>query len=87
MADTTIKINEEARDRFRAVAEERGLSTRALVEEIAAHLVTQGERAEAVARNVAYVRAHLCPELADADIQQARDLKAALRAGVLGEVR
>jgi hypothetical protein len=63
MADTTIKISEEVRDRLREVAEERGISTRALVEELAASVQTRSEREAAVQRNIATVRERFGVEL------------------------
>lgn len=46
MADTTIKIDEEIRDRLRAVAEERGMSARQLAEQTLGSLLTEAEREE-----------------------------------------
>jgi len=46
VADTTIKIDEEIRDRLRAVAEERGMSARQLAEQTLGSLLTEAEREE-----------------------------------------
>lgn len=46
MADTTIKIDEEIRDRVRAVAAERGMTARQLAEQTLGSLLTNGEREE-----------------------------------------
>jgi predicted transcriptional regulator len=46
MADTTIKIDEEIRDRLRAVAEERGMTSRQLAEQTLGELLTDAEREE-----------------------------------------
>ncbi|MGP9018336.1 hypothetical protein ACT1U9_07990 [Streptomyces sp. BR1] len=71
MADTTIKISDEARDRIRQLAEERGLSTRAYVERVVAATPTESERAERTARAVAYVRANFGVDLTDDDLRAA----------------
>lgn len=84
MADTTIKINEEARDRLRLLAEERGVSTRAFVERLAATTPTEAERAERTARGIAYVRANLRPDLTDDDVREAQVWRAAIAAGRIG---
>ncbi|RAG85023.1 hypothetical protein DN069_13770 [Streptacidiphilus pinicola] len=72
MADTTIKISEEVRDHLREVAEERGISTRALVEELAASLQTKSEREAAVQRNIATVRERFGVELTPEGIAATR---------------
>lgn len=46
MADTTIKIDEEIRDRLRAVADERGMTARQLAEQTLGSLLTNTEREE-----------------------------------------
>jgi predicted transcriptional regulator len=56
MADTTLKISEDVRDRLRDLADERGISTRALVEQMAQNLPTRDERDAAVQHNIAAVR-------------------------------
>ncbi|MEU2955639.1 hypothetical protein [Streptomyces xanthochromogenes] len=87
MADTTIKVDEQVRDRLRTVAEERGLSTRALAESVLMGLSTQAERDERAARGLAYVHAHLCPDLSPHDIERADAWYADIVAGQAGEVR
>ena len=72
MADTTIKISEQVRDHLREVAEERGISTRALVEELAASLQTRSEREAAVQRNIATVRERFGVELTEEGIAATR---------------
>ncbi|MFE1951771.1 hypothetical protein ACFW9D_15015 [Streptomyces sp. NPDC059524] len=72
MADTTIKISDDIRDRLRTLAEERGLSTRAYVERVVAATPTEEERAERTARALAYVRANLRPDLTDEDVAEAQ---------------
>ncbi|MFD6417743.1 hypothetical protein [Streptomyces sp. NPDC060194] len=84
MADTTIKITEDVRDRLRVLAEERGVSARALVERLVAATPTDAERAERTARGVAYVRAHLGVELTGRDLREAQDWRAAIAAGRVG---
>ncbi|GAA3377703.1 ribbon-helix-helix domain-containing protein [Streptomyces sannanensis] len=87
MADTTIKITEEVRDRLRLLAEERGLSTRAFVERLAVSMPTEAERAERTARGVAYVRANLGVDLTDRDVEEAQEWRAAIVAGRVGSRR
>jgi hypothetical protein len=72
MTDTTIKISEEVRDHLREVAEERGISTRALVEELAASVQTRTEREAAVQRNIATVRERFGVELTQEGIAETR---------------
>ncbi|WP_172387113.1 hypothetical protein [Streptomyces sp. MNP-20] len=55
MADTTIKISEETRDRLRTVAAERGTTARDLAEQTLNALLTEAERAE----RAAHARAEL----------------------------
>lgn len=84
MADTTIKITEEVRDRLRLLAEERGMSTRAFVERLANSTPTERERAERTATGIAYVRAHFGVELTDDDLREADAWRAAVAAGEVG---
>lgn len=79
MADTTIKISEEVRDHLREVAEERGISTRALVETLAASLQTQAEREAAVQRNIDTARERFGVELTHEGIATTRSRLAELR--------
>jgi predicted transcriptional regulator len=87
MADTTIKITDDLRDRLRILADERGTSTRSLVERLIAEIPTEAELAERNARSLAYVRAQLCPDLSDEDVRQAQQWRADIAAGRLGERR
>lgn len=87
MADITIKISDEVRDRLRMLAEERGISVRALVERLAAQTATEAERAEATARGLAHVRAHLCPDLTDEDVRRAQQWRADIAVGRVGRRR
>lgn len=87
MADTTIKIAEEIRDRLRTLAEERGTSTRSFVERLISDIPTEAEAAERTARALAYVRANLCPDLSDDDVQRAQRWRADIVAGRIGARR
>ena len=84
MADTTIKITGEARDRLRQLAEERGVSARAYVERLIATTPTEAERAERTARAVSYVRSNLRPDLSDDDVREAALWRAAITTGQVG---
>ncbi|MDJ0344212.1 hypothetical protein QMK19_29275 [Streptomyces sp. H10-C2] len=87
MADTTIKIDEEVRNHLRTVADERGISVRALAERALLDLPTEADRAERAARGLAYVRAHLRPDLTDDDVTSAEQWFDAIVAGTVGEIR
>lgn len=87
MADTTIKITDEVRDRLRTLAEERGTSVRNLVERLAAETATEAERTERTARGLAYVRANLCRDLTDDDVRRAQLWRADIAAGRVGRRR
>jgi hypothetical protein len=87
MAYATIKISVEVRDRLRMLAEERGISVRTLVGQLAAQTASEAERAEATARGLAHVRAHLCPDLTDEDVRCAQQWRSAIAAGRVGSRR
>ncbi|MCP3816753.1 hypothetical protein NLX86_00950 [Streptomyces sp. A3M-1-3] len=87
MADTTIKISDEIRDRIRTLAEERGLSTRAYVERLVSGVPTEDERAERTAKAIAYVRSHLGTDLADDDLREGHEWRQAIVAGRVGSRR
>ncbi|MCC3770493.1 hypothetical protein [Streptomyces sp. UNOC14_S4] len=84
MADTTIKITDEIRDRLRTLAEERGTSTRSFVERLISEIPTHAEREERTARALAYVRTNLCPDLTDDDVRRAQEWRADIVAGRAG---
>ncbi|WP_156726543.1 hypothetical protein [Streptomyces apocyni] len=84
MADTTIKVTDDVRDRLRILADERGTSVRSLVERLATELPTDTERAERTARGLAYIRANLCPDLTDDDVRRAQEWRADIVAGRIG---
>ncbi|MFP3987918.1 hypothetical protein U9R90_10520 [Streptomyces sp. E11-3] len=84
MADTTIKVTDDVRDRLRILADERGTSVRSLVERLATELPTDAERAERTARGLAYIRANLCPDLTDDDVRRAQEWRADIAAGRIG---
>ncbi|MEU4682203.1 hypothetical protein [Streptomyces xinghaiensis] len=87
MADTTIKITDDVRDRLRILAEERGTSVRSLVERMATETPTEAERTERTARGLAYIRANLCPDLTEEDVRRAQQWRADIAAGRLGSRR
>ncbi|WP_443318861.1 hypothetical protein [Streptomyces sp. 8N616] len=87
MADTTIKITEEIRDRLRLLAEERSMSTRAFVEKLVAEIPTESERAERTARGIAYVSANLGVDLTDADLRDGDAWRHAIAARRVGSRR
>jgi predicted transcriptional regulator len=87
VADTTIKITDEVRDRLRILAKERGTSTRNVVETLIAQSPTNAEREERTARALAYVRTNLCPNLSNDDVARAQQWHADIAAGRLGDRR
>ncbi|MFD7444508.1 hypothetical protein [Streptomyces sp. NPDC059909] len=87
MADTTIKITEEVRDRVRALAEERGLSTRAYIERLITALPTADERAERTTRAIAYVRANFGVDLSESDLREGEEWREAIVTGQVGSRR
>ncbi|MFB7557827.1 hypothetical protein [Streptomyces brevispora] len=87
MADTTIKISDEIRDRIRALAEERGLSARAYVERLVSSVPTEDERAERTAKAIAYVRAHFGTDLGPDDLAAGEEWRQAIVARRIGSRR
>ncbi|MEU9995186.1 hypothetical protein [Streptomyces sp. NPDC050848] len=87
MADTTIKVSDETRDRLRTLAEERGLSTRAYVERMVAEIPTESERAERTAKAVAYVREQFGADLTDDDLREGREWRQSIARGRVGDRR
>ncbi|MER7520287.1 hypothetical protein [Streptomyces sp. NPDC126499] len=87
MADTTLKISDEIRDRLRTLAEERGLSTRAYVERMVAAIPTEAERAERTAKAIAYVREQFGAELDDALVREGQDWRRAIAERRVGSRR
>ncbi|MFJ7065132.1 hypothetical protein [Streptomyces sp. NPDC101115] len=87
MADTTLKISDEIRDRLRTLAEERGLSTRAYVERMVAAIPTEAERAERTAKAIAYVREQFGAELDDDVLREGQVWRQAIAARQVGSRR
>ncbi|MEV6553738.1 ribbon-helix-helix protein, CopG family [Streptomyces sp. NPDC051597] len=63
--DTTIKIDSETRDRLAALAQARGTSMRALIEEFAATALTPQELKERAERTRAFLQAEFGHRLED----------------------
>ncbi|WP_282693972.1 hypothetical protein [Streptomyces sp. CC208A] len=87
MADTTIKISGEIRDRLRTLAEERGLSARAYVERMVAAIPTETERAERTAKAIAYVREQFGAEVDDAVLREGQAWRQAIAERRVGSRR
>jgi hypothetical protein len=68
MAETTIKVPVETRDRLAALARERGTTIRDLVSDLAAAEPTAAERAARVAANVAVLRDNFGVTLTESDL-------------------
>ena len=68
MADTTIKVDSAVRDRLAVLAIQRGSTIRSLIGELAEATPTREELDAGYAAATAYLREHLCPTLADADL-------------------
>lgn len=75
--DTTIKIDAKARDQLAAVAQARGMSMRALIEEFAASTLTPHQLQERAERTRAFLEAEFghCPS-----DEESAELRARMRA-------
>jgi hypothetical protein len=69
---TTIKVDNEVRDRLATLATERGSTIGGLVAELAGATPTAAERANSRAETIAYIREHLCPDFDESDVEAAR---------------
>ncbi|MEU6521403.1 hypothetical protein ABZ892_00815 [Streptomyces sp. NPDC046924] len=65
MADATIRVPAEVRDRLAVIAESRGTSIRALVQEYAESTLTEDERRERAGRARAHLAEHFGVEVTD----------------------
>ena len=68
MADTTIKVSTDVRDRLALLAAERNTTLRDLVEQLAAATATQAELQQRQDQAAAYVQANLRPDFGSDDI-------------------
>jgi hypothetical protein len=75
--DTTIKIDSKSRDQLAALAQDRGVSMRALIEEFAASVLTPQELEERATRTRAFLDAEFGHRLGD---EESADLRAKMRA-------
>lgn len=69
---TTIKVDNEVRDRLATLAAERGTTIGGLVADLAGATRTTAERARSRAETIAYIREHLCPDFDESDVEAAR---------------
>ena len=69
MADTTIKVDSDVRDRLAVLAAEHGTTTRDFVAQLAAATPTQAELQQRQEQAAAYIRANLRPDFGAADIE------------------
>lgn len=65
MADAMIRAPTEVRDRLAVIAESRGISIRALVQDFAESTLTDEERRERAERTHAYLAEHFGVEVSD----------------------
>lgn len=86
MADTTIKLSEDVRDRLGVLAAEWGTSARGAAERLVRGTPTAEERRLATDRGMAYVRTHLAPDMSEQDVARADALRRKARRGELGHV-
>ena len=68
MADTTIKVDSQVRDRLATLAAEHGTTTRDFVARLAAAAPTQAELQQRQAQAIEYIRSHLRPDFGPDDI-------------------
>lgn len=83
MANTTIKVNTEARDRLAVLAKERGCTIGELVNEFAQATPTREELQARLDSAVAYVREHLVPDFDETDVAAGKEMWRELAAGRL----
>jgi hypothetical protein len=81
MADTTIKVDSAVRDRLAVLAAEHGVTIRDLVEELARATPTRKDLEERHSAAMAYLREHVCPDLAEDDVQAGERFWQELEAG------
>ncbi|MFE6690412.1 hypothetical protein ACFVFQ_28580 [Streptomyces sp. NPDC057743] len=65
MSDAMIRVSAEVRNRLAVIAESRGTSIRALVQEFAEETLTEEERREQAERTRAYLAEHFGVEVSD----------------------
>jgi len=65
MSDAMIRVTADVRDRLAVLAEARGTSIRALVQEFAESTLTDDERRERAERTRAYLAEHFGVEVTD----------------------
>lgn len=74
MADTTIKVDSQVRDRLAVLASEHGTTTRDFVARLAAATPTRAELQRRQAQAVEYIRSHLRPDFGPDDIAAGHDI-------------
>ncbi|MGE7391476.1 hypothetical protein ACQKM2_39010 [Streptomyces sp. NPDC004126] len=72
MSDAMIRVPAEVRDRLSIIAESRGTSIRALVQEFAETTLTTEERLERAERARAYMAEHFGVQVTDAESEAMR---------------
>ncbi len=87
MADTTIKVSKEVRDRLALIAADRGISIGALIREFAAATYTREELKARHEAATAYIREHLVPDFNEDDMSRGEQMWRELAAGRLTELR
>lgn len=83
MADTTIRVSAEVRDRLATLAREQGTTIRDLLTDLAGARLTREERDARTAAATAYIREHLVPDFGDEDVEAGRQMWRDLEAGRL----
>ena len=74
MATTTIQVPRETRDHLAALAAERGLTLGQLVQQLAAHELTEAQIAERLQADRAAARRNMGVDLADEEFDQGPDV-------------
>ncbi len=87
MADTTIKVSKDVRDRLAKLAGERGISIGMLVAEFAAATYTREELKARHEQALAVIREHFVPDFNEDDMEMGRQLLRDLDAGRLTSLR
>lgn len=81
MADTTIKVSAEVRDRLAALARERGTTVRDLITDLAGAAASPEELDARHAAARAYIREHLRPGITDDELDEGEQIWRDLEAG------
>jgi predicted DNA-binding ribbon-helix-helix protein len=81
VADTTIKIDADIRDRLEVLARARGCTVADLIADLATHAPTREDQDARQQAATAYIREHLVPDFDDQDVAAGEKLWRDLASG------